>query len=110
MTASTVALALFVASILGHCWVTANSTGVASSTERSSPSTAGLSARPSPGPTSVTTPGFYDVACSADSFSPSLSSFSSVWALINALLVVLATFFYLVYLCFFKFVDEVVHA
>ncbi|QDQ69260.1 envelope glycoprotein N [Colobine gammaherpesvirus 1] len=61
-----------------------------------------------PTSTTPTTPGFYDTSCTAETFSPTLSSFSSIWALINAFIVLVATFFYLVYLCFFKFVDEMV--
>ncbi|AGY30735.1 ORF53 [Retroperitoneal fibromatosis-associated herpesvirus] len=59
-------------------------------------------------PSPVSPPGFYDSDCTADAFSPTLTSFSSIWALVNVLIVLIATFFYLVYLCFFKFVDEVV--
>ncbi|AAD21379.1 unknown [Macaca mulatta rhadinovirus 17577] len=55
------------------------------------------------------TPSFYDYDCSADTYQPVLSSFSSIWAVINSVLVAVATFLYLTYMCFFKFVETVAH-
>ncbi|AJE29700.1 ORF53 [macacine gammaherpesvirus 12] len=60
-------------------------------------------------PPTSTTPSFYDYDCSADTYQPMLSSFSSIWAVINSVLVAIATFLYLTYMCFFKFVETVAH-
>lgn len=47
---------------------------------------------------------FYDYSCSANTFAPSLSSFSTIWALLNAMVIVAATIIFLMYVCFNKFV------
>lgn len=47
---------------------------------------------------------FYDYSCSAYTFAPSLSSFSTIWALLNAMVIVVATIIFLMYVCFNKFV------
>lgn len=54
--------------------------------------------------TSVDLAAFYDYSCSANTFTPTLSSFSSIWALLNALVIVAATIIFLMYVCFNKFV------
>ncbi|ATA58283.1 UL73 viral envelope glycoprotein [Eptesicus fuscus gammaherpesvirus] len=53
---------------------------------------------------------FYDYSCTADTYEMSFSSFSSVWAFLNVAIILIATVLFLVYMCFNKFVDTVVHS
>lgn len=48
---------------------------------------------------------FYSYQCNADTFSPSLTSFASIWALLTLVLVIVASAIYLMYVCFNKFVN-----
>ncbi len=48
---------------------------------------------------------FYSYTCNADTFSPSLTSFASIWALLTLVLVIIASAIYLMYVCFNKFVN-----
>lgn len=57
--------------------------------------------------TNVDLAAFYDYSCSANTFTPTLSSFSSIWALLNALVIVAATIIFLMYVCFNKFVTAI---
>lgn len=53
---------------------------------------------------------FYNYSCNANTFNPSFSSFSSIWAMLNAMVVLVTTVVYLMYLCFNKFLVAVTHA
>lgn len=62
-------------------------------------------------PPMIAQPGddFYNYSCNANTFNPSFSSFSSIWALLNAMIVLVTTVVYLMYLCFNKFLTAVTH-
>nr|WIV69360.1 hypothetical protein [Bovine gammaherpesvirus 4] len=51
---------------------------------------------------------FHQYNCTADRFPPTLLSFSSIWAILNVLIVLLATILYCLYTCFYKFVHDMV--
>lgn len=53
--------------------------------------------------------GFYDYECNADTYDISLTSFSSIWALINVLLVIVASVLYMIYMCFSRFVNTMIY-
>lgn len=53
---------------------------------------------------------FYSFDCNADTYAPNLSSFSTIWALLNVLVVIISFIVYLMYLCFNKFVDTMTKA
>lgn len=61
-----------------------------------------LSSEASPGQADL---GFYDYSCNANTYTPSLTSFSSIWALLNTLVIIIATVIFLMYVCFNKFVN-----
>nr|UTK45529.1 envelope glycoprotein N [Equid gammaherpesvirus 5]UTK45608.1 envelope glycoprotein N [Equid gammaherpesvirus 5]UTK45687.1 envelope glycoprotein N [Equid gammaherpesvirus 5]UTK45766.1 envelope glycoprotein N [Equid gammaherpesvirus 5] len=48
---------------------------------------------------------FYSYDCSADTYAPKLTSFSTVWTLLNVLVMTIACVIYLIYMCFNKFVN-----
>ncbi|UTM04517.1 envelope glycoprotein N [Equid gammaherpesvirus 2] len=47
---------------------------------------------------------FYSYACNADTYAPQLASFSTIWTLLNVLVMTIACVIYLIYMCFNKFV------
>ncbi|AJG42979.1 hypothetical protein KM481_gp49 [Harp seal herpesvirus] len=49
-------------------------------------------------------PSFYDYSCNADTYKIELTSFSSIWALLNVVIVLFTTILYLIYICFTRFV------
>ncbi|ARW78115.1 envelope glycoprotein N [Common bottlenose dolphin gammaherpesvirus 1 strain Sarasota] len=51
---------------------------------------------------------FYDFKCNADTYTPALGSFSSIWALFNTLVVIVATVIFLLFVCFNKFVSAMI--
>nr|BEG23048.1 glycoprotein N [Macronycteris gammaherpesvirus 1] len=51
------------------------------------------------------TSNFYSYSCNADTYELQLTSFSTVWTLLDVLVVSLACAIYLMYLCFNKFVN-----
>lgn len=53
---------------------------------------------------------FYSYECNADTYTPNLSSFSTIWALLNVLVIIISSIVYLMYLCFNKFVDTMTKA
>lgn len=53
---------------------------------------------------------FYSYECNADTYAPNLSSFSTIWALLNVLVIIISFIVYLMYLCFNKFVDTMTKA
>ncbi|ALE14767.1 ORF53 [Felid gammaherpesvirus 1] len=56
-------------------------------------------------PTPSTTPSFYDYSCNSDTYTLELTSFSSIWAIINMVVILISTIIYLIYICFNKFVN-----
>lgn len=50
---------------------------------------------------------FYKFDCSADTFEISLTSFASIWAIINVVVVFIASIIFIMYACFTKFVQDV---
>ncbi|UTM04833.1 envelope glycoprotein N [Equid gammaherpesvirus 2] len=49
-------------------------------------------------------PTFYSYDCNADTYAPQLTSFSTIWTLLNVLVMTIACVIYLIYMCFNKFV------
>ncbi|UTM04360.1 envelope glycoprotein N [Equid gammaherpesvirus 2] len=47
---------------------------------------------------------FYSYDCNADTYAPQLASFSTIWTLLNVLVMTIACVIYLIYMCFNKFV------
>lgn len=60
-------------------------------------------AQPSASPSTL----FYKFDCSADTFEISLTSFASIWAIINVVVVFIASIIFIMYACFTKFVQDV---
>ncbi|AIB03208.1 ORF53 [Bovine gammaherpesvirus 6] len=52
---------------------------------------------------------FYKYSCNADTYPLKLTSFSSIWALVNVLVVVISTVIYMMYHCFNKFVNTLIY-
>lgn len=65
----------------------------------------GSAPTPAPAPPVEASDQFYSYTCNADTFSPSLTSFASIWALLTLVLVIIASAIYLMYVCFNKFVN-----
>nr|CAC84286.1 hypothetical protein [Saimiriine gammaherpesvirus 2]CAC85006.1 hypothetical protein [Saimiriine gammaherpesvirus 2] len=49
---------------------------------------------------------FYSNSCSADTYVPSIKTFSSVWAILNVIIFFCACLFYLRHLCIVKFISN----
>nr|CAC85012.1 hypothetical protein [Saimiriine gammaherpesvirus 2] len=49
---------------------------------------------------------FYSNSCSADTFVPSIKTFSSVWAILNVIVFFCASLLYLKHLCFVRFISN----
>ncbi|AAK38256.1 ORF47 [callitrichine gammaherpesvirus 3] len=62
-----------------------------------------------PPPDKQPLPIFYSYMCNADTFSPSLTSVSSIWAMMSVTLVIIASTLYLMYVCFNKFVTTMLN-
>lgn len=99
------------------CWANTEGTSVNGTTPTID--TSAVPSTPKSGDSGVTqiTPivgnqqnGFYSYDCNADTYAPNLSSFSTIWALLNVLVVIISSIVYLMYLCFNKFVDTMTKA
>ncbi|AAC95578.1 orf 53 [Ateline gammaherpesvirus 3] len=49
---------------------------------------------------------FYSYSCSADTFVPSIKTFSSIWAIVNGIIFFGASLLFLRHLCFVRFISH----
>ncbi|AMA67409.1 envelope glycoprotein N [Vespertilionid gammaherpesvirus 1] len=48
---------------------------------------------------------FYDFSCNADTYTPTWTSFATIWTLINVFVISISCIVYLMFMCFSKFVN-----